>query len=63
MSKDLKLAVQKRENKGTGECRRLRKAGIIPGVVYNSKTDSSSIQLDAHGFGLLLREHGENYWH
>jgi len=60
MSEDLKLAVQKREDQGTGECRRLRKAGLIPGVVYNSKLKVTPIQLDAHDFGLMLREHGEN---
>ncbi len=60
MANDLKLTVETRSATGTAECRRLRNAGLVPGVVYNSKLEVTPIQLNAHEFGLMLRAHGDN---
>ena len=45
---------------GTGAARRLRHAGDIPAVVYGS-TEPKSIQINAHDFEMLLRDHGQNF--
>jgi len=60
MANNLKLAVETRSATGTAECRRLRNAGLVPGVVYNSKCEVTPIQLNEHEFGLMLRAHGDN---
>ena len=43
-----------RTETGKGAVGRLRTAGQLPGVVYNSKGESTLVQLDAHQFKLLL---------
>lgn len=55
---ELTLEVQQREETGTGPNRRLRKAGLLPAVVYGGGKDSVSIQVDQKSIHRLLREVG-----
>lgn len=50
------LQAEKREVKGTTASRRLRKAGIVPAVVYGSSQREYMIQTDAKIFGDILRK-------
>jgi len=42
---ELTIEVQKREETGDGACRRLRRAGWVPGVVYGGGRDPLPIQI------------------
>jgi len=42
----VKLQVLERENRGSAESRRLRKQGLIPGVIYGGGHDPRSISVD-----------------
>ena len=44
------LNARKRENKGSGEARRVRRAGRIPAVLYGRSGKAISIDLDARDF-------------
>lgn len=53
------LKAEKREAAGSAVARRLRRAGSIPAEVYGDN-GNMSVQLDAHGFALMLKRHGEH---
>lgn len=55
---ELTLEVQKREQTGSGPNRRLRKAGLLPAVVYGGTGDSIPIQVDQKSVHRLLKEAG-----
>ena len=55
---ELTLEVEERKETGTGPNRRLRKAGLLPAVVYGGGKDSVSIQVDQKSIHRLLREVG-----
>ncbi|MCP4203065.1 MAG: 50S ribosomal protein L25 [bacterium] len=55
---ELTLEVQRREQTGTGPNRRLRKAGLLPAVVYGGGKDSVPIQVDQKLIHRLLKEVG-----
>ncbi|MDR2095021.1 MAG: 50S ribosomal protein L25 [Treponema sp.] len=44
------LAAKNRQNKGSGEARRLRRRGRIPGVLYGRSGEAVSLDLDALEF-------------
>lgn len=54
---DIKLIAKKRTGQGSSEVRRMRSAGILPGVIYSGGGDAVSIQLDMHAFEQLLHHH------
>jgi large subunit ribosomal protein L25 len=54
---DTKLIAKKRDLQGSANSRRLRKTGILPGVVYGAGKEATPIQLDMHGFEQLLHHH------
>ncbi len=58
MSKDIIVVAKSRETTGSVTARRLRESGWIPAVVYSAKQESQSVQVEAHGFELMLRDHG-----
>jgi large subunit ribosomal protein L25 len=60
MAEQLVLTAHKREGRGGGRARRLRKTGAVPGVVYSDGAPAEVIQIDAHDFGLILQHHGES---
>src|SRR5262249_25162181 len=47
MAETVELVAQKRDDRGTKKARRLRKKGLIPGVVYGHKEATISISLTA----------------
>lgn len=53
------LKTEKRVAAGSAVARRLRRAGSIPAEVYGDN-GNTSVQLDAHGFALMLKRHGEH---
>lgn len=50
MAKQATLQAEKREVKGTTASKRLRREGIVPGVIYGSSQREYMIQLDAKSF-------------
>jgi large subunit ribosomal protein L25 len=58
MAKLETLAAEKRELKGTSNSKRLRRAGLVPGVIYGSSQREYTIQLNAKSFGDLARAQG-----
>lgn len=54
--KAVKVVAQPREVKGAG-ARRLRRAGVVPAVVYGSGKEARMIQLSAHDFDQALKGH------
>jgi large subunit ribosomal protein L25 len=53
------LEVKKREERGK-QLRKLREAGVVPGVVYGPKEESVSLSVDGVQFEKVLREAGES---
>lgn len=49
------LKANKREVSGSSASRRLRREGVVPGVIYGSTQDNYSIQVDARDFSDLLK--------
>ena len=61
MAQKLTLSATKRETSGTGAAKRLRRQGIVPGVIYGSTQDNYSIQLNGREFAdLIHRSASEN---
>ncbi len=54
MTKTVKLKAEKRDEKGKGEARRLRRDGLVPAVMYGHGFDSESLRVDEHELSLLL---------
>ncbi len=57
MSKEMKIKVQKRTVSGSGSVERLRKQGLLPGIINNDKGESILIQMNRHDFDMFLRHH------
>ena len=51
------VSAQKRSGQGSGEARRLRKQGIVPGVIYGQGKSAEPIQVARHDFERELRRH------
>jgi large subunit ribosomal protein L25 len=51
----MKLVGEERTEKGTGKVRRLRRGGMMPGVVYNENGESAAVQLNRHEFEMMMR--------
>ena len=52
---EITIVASKREGKGTGASRRLRRAGSVPGVVYGAGKDAVSIEFDHKTLFLQFR--------
>jgi large subunit ribosomal protein L25 len=50
------LSVQAREERGSRASRRLRRAGLVPGVVYGIEADSVAFKVDARRVRAVLAE-------
>ena len=55
---DLELTLDPREAQGKAN-KRLRRAGIVPGVVYGKGEASTNVQVDAKTFETLYRAAGK----
>jgi large subunit ribosomal protein L25 len=53
------LQAESRQSGGSGEARRVRASGKVPIVVYGEGRNDS-LQVNAHGFALMLKRHGEH---
>ncbi len=60
MAEEKIINAVKRDADGTSAARRLRVSGKIPAVVYGA-VENQSVALDAHKFGLLVRDFGHNF--
>ena len=49
------VSAKKRDSKGTGASRRLRRAGTVPGIVYGGGKDAVSLELDHKNLFLQFR--------
>jgi len=58
--RQVELMAQKRNVFGKGAARNLRRAGIIPGVLYGRDLDTMSVQINEQTFKKFLRANGEN---
>lgn len=54
MAKILDLNVETREASGTGEVKRMRKAGLIPAVMYGRGLENQNLKVDAKTFNRLI---------
>lgn len=54
---DVKIAAQPREEQGKGPAGRLRRDGLVPGVVYGEGREARMVQINAHDFEQVLRKH------
>jgi large subunit ribosomal protein L25 len=54
---DAKLIVRKRIKTGSANARRMRKEGILPGVVYADGKEAVSVEMDMHAVEVLLHHH------
>jgi large subunit ribosomal protein L25 len=57
MANHPQLKAERRDMLGK-KVRRLRKQGVLPATVYGYRGEPQSIQIDAHDFGLVLRDAG-----
>jgi large subunit ribosomal protein L25 len=60
MAKQETLQAEKRDVKGTTASKRLRRAGVVPAVIYGGNSEAL-IQLDAKSFTDLTRKHSANF--
>jgi large subunit ribosomal protein L25 len=51
----IEITARKRESQGTGAARRLRRKGLVPGIVYGGEKDALNIELDHKDLYLNLR--------
>ncbi len=57
MSDETKLVAESRVGTGTALARNMRRKGVIPGIIYDSKTNTECIQFNRHDFEMLLKQH------
>ncbi len=55
MADQVNLQAEKRESLGSAAVGRLRREGLIPGVVYGARQDNYAVQVNAKAFDDLLR--------
>src|SRR5690348_1793028 len=51
----IEINARKRETQGTGAARRLRRKGMVPGIVYGGEKDALNLELDHQALVLSLR--------
>lgn len=57
MAEEIRVAAESREDTGSGEARRLRRAGWLPGVISTEKGENRLIKMNLHDFGVMLHHH------
>lgn len=55
MADQINLKAEKREVVGSAAVGRLRRAGLIPGVVYGASQDNYAVQIESKAFEKILR--------
>lgn len=56
-TKENKLVAESRDVAGTAASRRLRRTGVVPGVVNNEKGEAQWVRLNRHDFEMMLHRH------
>ena len=54
MTKTVRLKAEKRDVRGKGTARRLRREGLVPAVMYGHGFEPESLRVDEHELSLLL---------
>ena len=54
MAQQATLRAQTRQTKGKGAARSLRRAGLVPGIIYGHHREPEALQIDAPSLGRLL---------
>ncbi|HNS81053.1 MAG TPA: 50S ribosomal protein L25 [Kiritimatiellia bacterium] len=57
MATAIKMTASKRAAQGSGPSRRLRKTGVVPGIVYGGGKDPVMVEINEHDFKQMLRKH------
>ncbi len=57
MKEKITIAAETRADFGSSANRRLRRSGVIPGVVYGAGNEPTSVQLNQHDFEMMLKHH------
>jgi large subunit ribosomal protein L25 len=57
MADSVALTIQERTGRGSHEAKRLRKQGLLPGVVYGHKEETVAVALPAEAFQTAIRHH------
>lgn len=58
---DAKITVKTREEKGSSSARRLRREGMIPGVIYSKGAAARAVSLPKHEFEQMLHHHASEH--
>ena len=61
VAEKIEFSVEKREQSGTDNVRRLRKTGKVPGVIYGGGNEAHAVQLNEHEFEMMLNRHASEY--
>ena len=54
MANILEITAQTRKRSGSADVRRLRKEGLLPGVLYGRGTENQNLKVDAKSFSKIL---------
>lgn len=54
MTKTVKLKAEKRDERGKGDARRLRRSGLVPAVMYGHGFEPENLRVNEHELALLL---------
>lgn len=57
MTDEIILKAAPRTEQGSKAVGRLRRAGLVPGVIKRLKGDATLVQLDAHDYMMIMRKH------
>ena len=60
MSDETKLSAQLREEQGSQNSRRMRRAGSVPAALNDTKGNTTLIKLDEHELNVLMQHHHNN---
>lgn len=52
----ISIAAELRSDFGKGAARRLRRAGLVPAVIYGAGSDLIHVSINAHELGLALKQ-------
>lgn len=57
MAEDAVMEAEVRTSIGTSNCGRLRRAGLLPAVIYGEGKKAEHVQVKAHDLDMILRHH------
>jgi large subunit ribosomal protein L25 len=60
MAKTIQMKADLRTDSGSAPVRRLRRKGLLPGVLCGEGGEARSLQLDRHTFDMMMRQHASD---